>query len=255
MAQVVANLLTNAAKYTDPGGEISVRVATDGDEVVIRVIDNGIGFTAEQARTMFEMFSQVPAALPRSKGGLGIGLALARSLVRLHGGELDAYSRGPGEGSEFTVRFPRGDVTAPSLEAHAPPPIASTGRPRRLLIADDNTDAADTMAGLLELEGYEVHVAYDGEQALQQFVSHGPAVALLDVGMPKRSGYEVARAIRGLPGGHGVVLIAITGWGQTHDRDAAFEAGFDHHSTKPVDPVKILALINSAPRRHCVDPV
>lgn len=246
MAQVVANLLTNAAKYTDPGGEISVRVATEGDAVLIRVTDSGIGFTAEQARTLFDMFSQVPVALSRSKGGLGIGLALARSLVRLHGGEIEAYSRGPGQGSEFTVRFPRGDVAAPVPAASACPAVAGSDRPRRLLIADDNADAADTMANLLQLEGYEVHVAYDGDQAVQQFVVHEPAVALLDVGMPKRSGYDVARAIRSLPGGRGAVLIAITGWGQTHDRDAAFEAGFDHHSTKPVDPVKIIALIDSA---------
>jgi len=246
MAQVVANLLTNAAKYTDPNGEISVRVTTEGADVVIRVSDSGIGFTAEQAATMFDMFSQVPAALPRAKGGLGIGLALARSLVRLHGGDIDASSRGPGQGSQFTVRFPRGDVAAPTHETGAAPCIPGGDRRRRLLIADDNADAADTMASLLQLEGYEVYVAYDGEQALQQFVVHAPAVALLDVGMPKLSGYEVARAIRGLPGGQGTVLIAITGWGQLHDRGAAFEAGFDHHSTKPVDPARVIALIDSA---------
>jgi len=253
MAQVVANLLTNAAKYTDPDGRISVRVAAPSDEVVIHVIDSGIGFSQEQARTMFEMFSQVPAAVPRSKGGLGIGLALARSLVRLHGGEIEAFSGGPGQGSEFIVRFPRGDCAAPTIDARASPPVAAGDRRHRLLIADDNTDAADTMASLLELEGYEVHVAYDGEQALQCYIAHEPAVALLDVGMPKLSGYEVARAIRGLPGGQKTVLIAITGWGQLHDRGAAFEAGFDHHSTKPVDPEKVLALIDSARQPRCLD--
>jgi signal transduction histidine kinase/ActR/RegA family two-component response regulator len=246
MAQVVANLLTNAAKYTDPNGEISVRVTTEGEEVVIRVSDSGIGFTSDQAATMFDMFSQVPAALPRSKGGLGIGLALARSLVRMHGGDIDASSRGPGQGSQFTVRFPRGEVAAAIYGTRATPSIPGSDRRRRLLVADDNADAADTMASLLQLEGYEVHVAYDGEQALQQFVVHEPAVALLDVGMPKLSGYEVARAIRGLRGGQGTVLIAITGWGQLHDRGAAFEAGFDHHTTKPVDPARVIALIDSA---------
>jgi signal transduction histidine kinase/CheY-like chemotaxis protein len=243
MAQVVGNLLTNAAKYTDPGGRLSVSAAQRGGEILIRIKDTGIGFTREQCATMFDMFSQAPAALRRSKGGLGIGLALSRNLARLHGGDVEAFSLGPGHGSEFMVRFPRGEPDPRSSDAH--PQLAPRGSARRrLLVADDNADAADTLAALLQLEGHEVYVAYDGREALEQFQRHAPEAAFLDVGMPMMSGYEVARAIRDLPTGQGVVMVAVTGWGQTGDRDAAFDAGFDHHITKPVDPNKILALID-----------
>ncbi len=244
MAQVVGNLLTNAAKYTDSGGRLMVSAAKRAGDVEIRVKDSGIGFTQEQAATMFDLFSQAPAALRRSKGGLGIGLALARSLARLHGGDVEAFSLGPGHGSEFTVRIPCGESHCADAPGNAPRPAARASSRRRLLVADDNTDAADTLAALLQLEGHEVYVAYDGREALEQFRRHAPEAAFLDVGMPMMSGYEVARAIRGLPTGREVVIIAVTGWGQTGDRNAAFDAGFDHHVTKPVDPSKILALID-----------
>jgi signal transduction histidine kinase len=244
MAQVVGNLLTNAAKYTDSGGRLAVSAAERDGNVVIRVKDNGIGFTKEQSATMFDLFSQAPAALRRSKGGLGIGLALSRSLARLHGGDIEAFSLGPGHGSEFTVRIPCGALRSAEMPGEALRPAARSGSRRRLLVADDNADAADTLAALLQLEGHEVYVAYDGREALEQFQRHAPEAAFLDVGMPRMSGYEVARAIRGLPTGQEVVMVAVTGWGQTGDRNAAFDAGFDHHVTKPVDPSKILALID-----------
>jgi PAS domain S-box-containing protein len=244
MAQVVGNLLTNAAKYTDSGGKLCVSAAEREGDVVIRVKDSGIGFTKEQSATMFDLFSQAPAALRRSKGGLGIGLALSRSLARLHGGEIEAFSLGPGHGSEFIVRFPRGTQhSAGATDAEFRTPARHSAR-RRLLVADDNADAADTLAALLQLEGHEVYVAYDGREALEQFQRHTPEAAFLDVGMPMMSGYEVARAIRGLPTGQEIVMVAVTGWGQAGDRRAAFDAGFDHHVTKPVDPCKILALID-----------
>jgi signal transduction histidine kinase/CheY-like chemotaxis protein len=244
MAQVVGNLLTNAAKYTDSGGRLVVSAAEHERNVVIRVKDSGIGFTKEQAATMFDLFSQAPAALRRSKGGLGIGLALSRSLARLHGGDVEAFSLGPGHGSEFTVRIPCGEARRADVPGKAPRPTVRPPARRRLLVADDNADAADTLAALLQLEGHEVYVAYDGREALEQFRRHAPQAAFLDVGMPMMSGYEVARAIRGLPTGQEVVIIAVTGWGQAGDRNAAFDAGFDHHVTKPVDPAKILALID-----------
>jgi PAS domain S-box-containing protein len=252
IAQVIGNILTNAAKYTDPGGRITLRAALEGDALLIRVADTGIGLAPGQMTRLFEMFSQDPSAIGRSQGGLGIGLSLSRSLVRLHGGDIEACSAGIGRGSEFTVRLPLGAVGAlsdPNAHAAQSAPAFSL---RRILIADDNVDAADSLAELLRLEGHEVHVAYDGEEALAHFQQFQPDAALLDVGMPKLSGLDVARGIRSLPGGKHTVMVAITGWGQTRDRLDALAAGFDHHATKPVDPAQILDLINqgaSTPRR------
>jgi CheY-like chemotaxis protein/two-component sensor histidine kinase len=245
MAQVIGNLLTNAAKYTDPGGEVSVSAALERDQLAIRVADSGIGLTGQQLGRLFEMFAQAPAAIGRSQGGLGIGLALSRSLVRLHGGDVEAASDGPGRGSTFTVRLPA-TLLVPAAAAGAAPPGAVRSAPaRRILIADDNVDAADSLAELLRMEGHEVHVAYDGRQALAHFSRHQPDAALLDVGMPELTGLEVARAIRRLPAGRRVTMIAITGWGQARDRSDALEAGFDHHATKPVDPALVLRLIGA----------
>jgi CheY-like chemotaxis protein len=249
IAQVLGNVLTNSAKYTEPGGLIRVTAAVETDEVVIRIADNGIGLTPQQAAQVFELFSQMPTAMEKSEGGLGIGLALSRGLIELHGGRIEASSAGPGHGTEVTVRLPHhgasGQVSQrdPTAETTVP---ARTAKPsaRRILIADDNADAADSLAELLRMEGHEVHVAYDGEQALSIFLGIDPDAALLDVGMPRMSGLEVALAIRERACGQRATLIAVTGWGQERDRRTALESGFDYHLTKPIQPEDIQALID-----------
>ena len=219
IAQVLGNLLTNAAKYTDPEGEILVSAQREDQDFVIRVKDNGIGLTREQQDQVFEMFSQVPAALEQSQGGLGIGLALARGLVELHGGTIQASSAGLGFGTEFIVRLPGSCIVADRGEDPQTPESSSTPRMqvrRCILIADDNVDAADSLAELLRLDGFEVHVAYDGAEALATFVRVHPDTVLLDVGMPLVSGLEAARTIRQQPNGQRPTLIAVTGCGDRH---------------------------------------
>ena len=245
LSQVIGNLLTNAAKYTEPGGKIALEVNATPREVQFAVRDNGIGIDADSNADIFEMFSQLRPALERSEGGLGIGLALAKGLVQLHGGQISVKSRGPGHGSEFTVVIPR-DVALGA--AHAPAAATSSGRATAthadMIVADDNADAADTLAKLLELEGHEVRVAYGGRGALQLASERMPAIMLLDIGMPDMNGYEVARSIRARQKFGHVVLVALTGWGQPADKSRAQEAGFDHHLTKPVDFGELTAFLS-----------
>lgn len=251
ISQVLGNLLTNAAKYTDPGGFIRLGARLDAGELAIRVADNGIGLSPDQFDRMFEIFAQMPASAGRSEGGLGIGLALARGILELHGGKISVSSDGPGLGSEFTVHLPPSCVDGATSAVLQPPVAESLSggqiiKARRVMVADDNVDAAESMAEMLRLDGHEVHVSYDGEQALAEFRRFLPEVALLDVGMPLLSGLEVARAIRSSDSGHGATLIAVTGWGQAHDQESALSAGFDHHATKPVNPSHIRMLIAEA---------
>jgi CheY-like chemotaxis protein len=189
------------------------------------------------------MFSQVHSTTDRSEGGLGIGLALAQGLIELHGGTIEANSAGLGCGSEFTVHLPRRNIVERAHNTTHPATITRASVRRRILIADDNRDSAETLAALLRMEGHEVKAVHDGPVALSAFGEIKPDVALLDIGMPGLTGYEVARKIRQSPGGAALTLIAITGWGQDVDKERAFAAGFDHHLTKPVDPQRLVDLL------------
>ncbi|MET0553932.1 MAG: ATP-binding protein [Vicinamibacteria bacterium] len=235
LAQVFGNLLTNAAKYTDPGGQIHVRARVAGDEVAVNVEDSGIGIAPEVLPRIFEMFSQATSAIERSEGGLGIGLALARGLVLLHQGRIEARSAGLGRGSEFVVTLPVAGLGATAAPAA---PSASPAGPHalRVLVADDNRDSADSLAVFLQISGHDVRTARSGREAVEMAAAFGPQVALLDIGMPGMNGYEVARHLRAQPGGDRLLLVAVTGWGQEEDKRLAREAGFDHHLRKPVDP-------------------
>ncbi|RYF15030.1 MAG: PAS domain-containing sensor histidine kinase [Comamonadaceae bacterium] len=247
IAQVLSNLLSNAAKYTDPGGTITLAAEERDGQLLVRVRDDGIGLSHEHLEEIFAIFSQVSSARDRAQGGLGIGLALSRALVQLHGGSLEAASEGPGRGSEFTMRLPLPQGSGAQAGGDKPAVPAPRGGRRRVLVADDNVDALGTMATLLELEGHEVHTATDGEQAFEQAAAVQPDVAILDIGMPGLTGHEVAARIRAQPWGGGMVLIALTGWGQAHDQEKARASGFDHHCTKPVEIDQLLALVASEP--------
>jgi signal transduction histidine kinase/CheY-like chemotaxis protein len=242
LAQIVSNLLNNAAKYTPAGGSIGLSIALDQGDLTIRVRDTGIGIERSELDGIFSMFSQVERAQDRAEGGLGIGLALARGLVELHGGTISARSDGIGRGSVFTVRIPRALVDAPVPSAVSGA-ARSTPSPLRILIADDNVDAAQSLAMLLSCDGHECLLAAEGDTALGVFHESSPDVILLDIGMPRMSGLEVARRIRAVDAG--VLLIAVTGWGQTCDRQRSAEAGFDHHLTKPVDHEALALLLDS----------
>ena len=244
LAQVLSNLLTNAAKYTDSPGQISLTARIEGEKLCIHVKDNGIGLSPAALADIFMMFSQVHDAHTRAEGGLGIGLALVKGLVDLHGGTIEVFSDGPGRGSEFVVALPCrvSDTTHPresALGGHAP----STLLCRKILVADDNRDAANSLALLLRLAGHDVRVAHDGQGALTLAGEFHPDCAVLDIGMPDLNGYEVARRLRLSAFGKNVRLIALTGWGQDEDKRRAHDAGFDHHLTKPVDRERLDALL------------
>jgi PAS domain S-box-containing protein len=234
LSQVVSNLLTNAAKYTDAGGHITLSGRVEGNVLLLSVKDDGIGIPAEALAGIFGMFAQVESAAARSEGGLGIGLALVYGLTELHGGTVEAHSDGSGHGSEFIVKLPIVTVDAATAVSSETPTASSIGR--RILVADDNRDAADSLAMILEMAGHDVRVVHDGRSALSVAHSFRPDAVLLDIGMPQLNGYEVARALRQEPWGPDLVLVALTGWGQESDRQQAADAGFDRHFTKPVDP-------------------
>lgn len=238
LTQLVSNLLNNAARYTDPGGTIRLETCAEDGQAVVRVSDTGRGFAPDQAERIFDMFAR-----GEGSGGLGIGLALGRKLAQLHGGTLEAASAGPGHGAVFTVRLP---LAPPPAEPAAPSAAVDKVPKIRVLVVDDNTDAADTMELLLGELGAEVCVARDGRQALEKFGQCNPSVVLLDIGMPGMDGYEVARRLRALHPNHRAMIVGLSGWGQDRDRERGREAGFDHHLVKPADLDQLQALLHAA---------
>ncbi|RIL01327.1 MAG: hypothetical protein DCC71_18125 [Proteobacteria bacterium] len=243
LAQVLANLLDNACKYTEPGGRIWLTAERRGDDAVVSVRDTGIGIAAEHLAELFEMFTQVGPAAERSGGGLGIGLALVRGLVELHGGAIEARSAGPGRGSEFVVTLPLIAPPASATEADAPPRAAARGPQRSILVVDDNRDSAESMAMMLELGGHRVRTAHAGADALEAARAGRPDLVILDLGMPQMDGYEVCRRLRAEPWGRALRIVALTGWGNEEARRKTRDAGFDAHLVKPVDRAAVLATI------------
>ncbi|HEY9422165.1 MAG TPA: PAS domain S-box protein [Thermoanaerobaculia bacterium] len=245
LSQVVLNLLNNSAKYTPPGGHIWLTVGREDGNAVLRVRDTGIGIPADLLPKVFDLFVQGERSLDRTEGGLGIGLTLVRQLIQIHGGSVQAQSPGPNQGTELIVRLPL--LTSGSLPAQ-PSGSHETGgspqaRPRRILIVDDNSDATQTLHALLELWGHEVRSAQDGPAALAAAAELQPEIVFLDLGLPGMSGFEVAPALRSMPGLRGVMIVAVTGYGQEEDRRRTREAGFDRHLVKPVDPELLRKLI------------
>jgi two-component system, chemotaxis family, CheB/CheR fusion protein len=248
LEQVLVNLLTNAAKYTEDGGRISVSAVLEGDMAVVRVGDTGVGLSPESLARVFELFMQDDRSLDRSVGGLGIGLTLVKTLVELHGGTVSAHSEGPGRGSEFVVRLPVLSGT-PALTAGPAAGAPEMARPVRLLLVEDNVDSALTLCRLLERWGHDVRVAHDGHQGLQEALAFRPEVILLDVGLPGLDGYEVADRLRLDPSTADAVVIALTGYGQAEDRRRALQAGFDFHLVKPIDADQLRDAIAQARER------
>ena len=250
LAQILGNLLHNATKYTPTGGHISLVASRVAEEIIVSVKDDGIGIPPEMLQTVFELFVQLDPAGSRAAGGLGIGLSLARDLILLHGGQIEARSAGRGLGSEFIVRLPRaGEKPALTEPVAAPEKVTALGASGvRVLIVDDNADAATALSYVLTVAGYETKIAHDGTRAIALAEETRPEIVLLDIGLPGLSGYEVARRLRSLPSGQALHLIAVTGWGREDDRTKSLEAGFDEHLTKPIDPELLLQRIVRASR-------
>jgi CheY-like chemotaxis protein/anti-sigma regulatory factor (Ser/Thr protein kinase) len=240
LAQVVGNLLANAAKFTEPGGHVSVTIDRVGESATIRVRDDGVGIAPDVLRTLFEPFTQADRTLHRARGGLGLGLALVKGIVELHGGRATARSEGEGRGAEFTISLP---IAAEEGDAAAGDRPARHAARRRILVVEDNEDAAVTLRDLLELDGHEVHVAGDGETALRAALRLRPDVILCDVGLPGVDGYEVARRLRSSREADAITLVALTGYASQEDVERALGAGFDHHLGKPPDLDKLLRIL------------
>jgi CheY-like chemotaxis protein len=249
LSQVVGNLLTNAAKFTDKGGRIWLSAEREGDEAVIRVRDDGIGIAPEHLQTLFDMFVQVDTAIERSRDGLGIGLTLVKTLVELHGGTVQVHSAGPGCGSEFTVRLAAVSAAAETHGIDRREPAVGDSIPRRVLVVDDSLDAAESLAMLLAFEGHETHKAHDGADAVRTAERVRPDIVLMDIGLPILNGYEACRRIRSQAWGVPITMVAITGWGQEDDREQSNAAGFDLHLLKPVDHDELLRVVGSARAR------
>jgi CheY-like chemotaxis protein len=252
LTQVLANLLNNAAKYTEPGGRIALELARCRSEAMLRVRDSGIGILPENIDRIFELFAQVDRKIDRGQGGLGVGLTLVQRLVRLHGGSIEAHSDGPGCGTEFVVRLPISEGMPASEPTVEPVDAPRQVIPFRILVVDDNVDSAEAMTASLRIEGHHADVAYDGETAIEKAKNSELDAVLLDIGLPGLSGLDVARVLRTLPQTQHALLIALSGYGQQEDRQRSLEAGLDHHLTKPVDPhtlSSLLVSLQSAKRR------
>jgi CheY-like chemotaxis protein len=247
MEQILANLINNAAKYTEPEGKISVVVERSKYSLVVRVIDNGIGIPEKLLPQIFELFTQGDRSLDRSQGGLGIGLTLVQRLVEMHGGEVHAESRGPNKGTEFVVRLPehKPEPSAKNTESNGSETGEITAAIRRVLLVDDNQDLTFTMSMLLKKAGHEVRVASDGPASLELAASWHPEIMLIDIGLPGLNGYEVAKRVRDHVALQDSILIAMTGYGQAEDRQRSHEAGFDHHLVKPADISALQSLLVS----------
>ena len=250
LSQIIANLLNNAAKYTPEGGHIQVSAQREGAQAVISVVDSGIGISREMLPRVFDMFAQVDRSMERAQGGLGIGLALVKRLVEMHGGSVTAASDGPDLGCRFEVRLPLIRDTARRIEPAAHHELAAEPtNGRRMLVVDDNVDAAESLSQVLQMLGFHTVTAHDGAEALEIVRSWRPSLVLMDIGMPKMNGLEAAREMRKLPGGERLTLIALSGWGQHEDRRRSGDAGFDHHFVKPVDVEALVELIRQLPIR------
>jgi PAS domain S-box-containing protein len=244
LIQVFGNLINNSCKYTGPGGKIRVMAARQGSEAVVTVKDTGTGIPPDKLESIFDMFTQVDGSRERAQGGLGIGLTLVKRLVQMHGGSVEAISEGEGKGSEFVVRLPI-NLEAAASAVPGDTPVPAPAHARRILVVDDNQDAAATLAALLQMGGNEVVIAHDGAEALETAEAHRPDAVLLDIGLPSLNGYEVCRRIRQQPWGRDIAIIALTGWGQAEARRNSHEAGFDGHLVKPVDYAALVALLDS----------
>jgi CheY-like chemotaxis protein len=245
LAQIISNLLNNSAKFTEKGGQISLAAEAQGSQVVFKVRDSGIGIPHDMLASVFELFTQAHQTLDRTQGGLGIGLTLVRQLVELHGGSVQAFSAGPGKGSEFSVRLPIAEevheVKVPAAKAVQVRDIV----PRRILVVEDNINSAEMLVALLQIDGHEVQVAHEGPSAVETARAFRPGVVLLDIGLPKMDGFEVARRLRSFAETRDATLIAVSGYGQAADRQRSKDAGFDHHLVKPLDRKTLTSLLAS----------
>ena len=243
LAQVFSNLLNNSAKYTEPGGHISITAEATNDEVTLRVKDSGLGIPAEALPRIFEMFSQVDRNMERAQGGLGIGLTLVRRLVQMHGGTVEARSDGSGRGSEFFVSLPLMTETIVGRQSPIAVEDSAPNSTRRILIVDDNQDSAISLAMMLKLMGNETHTAHDGLAAVEAAAEFRPDIILLEIGLPKLNGYDACRRIREQVWSKDILIVALTGWGQEEDRRRSQEAGFDQHLVKPVELTALQTLL------------
>jgi CheY-like chemotaxis protein/anti-sigma regulatory factor (Ser/Thr protein kinase) len=244
LEQVLVNIVTNAVKYTPPGGQIRIALRAEGGDAVLSIEDNGLGVSPRLLPFIFDRYVQADRTLDRSQGGLGIGLMLVRRLIELHGGTIEASSEGEGQGSRFTVRLKQIPAAIASLAAAFQ--IERRAKPRRVLLIEDNADAREMLRMMLELAGHVVYDAPDGDRGLELLNVMRPDVGIIDIGLPRMDGYQVARRIREEPHGRGMLLVALTGYGSADDVRRSAEHGFDHHLVKPVDPEHIARLIGSA---------